>query len=158
MNRQEFESLTLEKQVEYVNQWPNMKVKEIAEEIGMPASSLSTVLSNGGYRRIKGIYVKQPQLEAPNEESHLIKTPEKDLQELLKHKEQLLNLLKEQQYQVPGKLDFTVLDCYAGNKKAVNLELPEDQIEEMNAFIKKTGLKKQSFFSLAIYEFMRNYG
>lgn len=158
MERQEFEDLRLEEQIAYVNKRSNMKVKEIAEEIGMPPSSLSNLLSNAGYRRIQGIYVKQPQFEAPNEESHSIKFHDKDLQELLQHKEQLLNLLREQQYQAPNKLDFTVLDCYGGNKKAVSIELPEDQIEEMNAFIKKTGLKKQLLFSLAIYQFMKSYG
>lgn len=154
MKRQEFESLSFEQQVAYVNQRPQMTLKQIAQEIGIPASTLSQIFTKAGYERVKGTYVKQPQFE----ESHLTKSPEEDLQELLQHKEQLLNLLREQQHPTPNKLDFTVLDCYVGNKKAVSVELPGDQIEEMDAFIKKMGLKKQSFFSLAIYQFMKNYG
>lgn len=154
MERKEFEGLSLEEQLAYVNKRPTMKVHEIAKEINMPASSLSNLFSDAGYKRVSGLYVKKTELL--NEESHLIKSSKENLQELLQHKEQLLNLLKEQPYQAPSKLDFTVLDCYAGNKKAVNLELPEDQIEEMNAFIKKTGLRKQLFFSLAIYQLMQN--
>lgn len=154
MERQEFESLSFEQQVAYVNERPQMTLKQIAQEIGIPASTLSQIFTKAGYERVKGIYVKQPQFE----ESHPTKSPEEDLQELLRYKEQLLNLLREQQHQAPSKLDFTVLDCYGVNKKAVSLELPEDQIEEINAFIKKTGLKKQSLFSLAIYQFMKNFG
>lgn len=155
MDRQEFESLSLEKQVAYVNERPQMTLKQIAQEIGIPASTLSQIFTKAGYERIKGIYVKQPQLENPQSES----SPQsKDLEELLQHKDQLLMLLKEQQHQPSNQLDFSFLNRYVGNKKTISFDLPEDFVEEIDAFVKATGYKKQSVYALAIYQFMQNYG
>jgi len=103
LDRQSFENLTLEEQVIYVNERPKMTMGQIAEEVGIPASSLSNIFCKKGYRRDKGFYVKSQ-----------TKQPQKDdIQELLQYKEQILAMvLKEQENQTPKQLNFSFLNNY----------------------------------------------
>lgn len=149
MDRQLFESWTLEDQVNFVNERSKMTMAQIAEEVGVPASSLSNIFSREGYRRDKGIYVKS-QTTQPQKD---------DLRELLQYKEQILAMvLKEQQTQTPKQLSFSFLNNYDHkNKKTISFDLPEAIVDEIDAFVKSIGYKKQSVYALAIYELMQKY-
>ncbi len=150
MDRQEFKSLRLEEQVAYVNKRSQMTMGQIAEEIGIPASSLSQLLTREGHRRVNGFYVKAG-TEAPQTN---------DLQELLQYKEQILAMvLKEQQEQTSKKLDFSFLNNYnQKHKKTISFDLPEAFVNEIDMFVKATGYKKQAIYALAIYQLMQKHG
>lgn len=148
MDRQTFESLPLEEQVNYVNERPGMTMSQIGAEIGVPASTLSNLFSRAGYQRIKGVYVKTE-----------IETPNDDLQQLLQYKDQLIAMvLREQQVQPSDKMDFSFLNNYDDKtKKTVSYDLPHDFVKEMQEFVKTTGYSKRSVVMLAIYEFMQKH-
>jgi hypothetical protein len=150
MDRQTFERLSLNDQVKFINTRPSATMKQIAAEIGMPASSLSHLFSQSGYVRVKGVYVKKEAL-----------TPQSDsLQELLQYKDQILSMvLKECHEQPTEKLDFSFLNNYdQTKKKIVSFALPEDFVTEIDVFIKNTGYIKQSVFALSIYQLMKHFG
>lgn len=149
MDRQTFESLTLEKQVAYMNERPRMTMKEIGAEIGIPASTLSNLFSNAGYTRKKGLYVKT-ETEAPQND---------DLEQLLQYKDQIIAMvLKEQQDQTSDSFDLSFLNNYDHkNKKTISFDLPVEFVDEIDAFVKVTGLKKQSVYALAFYQLMQKH-
>jgi hypothetical protein len=151
MDRQTFKSLPLEEQVNYVNERPGMTMSQIGAEVGIPASTLSNLFSRAGYQRIKGVYVKTTETEAPQND---------DLQELLQYKEQIIAMvLREQQDQSSDKMNFSFLNNYDDkNKKTASFDLPSDFAKEMEDFIEATGYKKRSVIMLAIYEFMQRHG
>lgn len=155
MDRQTFEALSIEKQVSYMNERPKQTLKQIAEEIGIPPSSLSQLFLKEGYVRKSGIYLKDDSKKETEKEA-----PADDLQELLKYKEELISLvLQSQQQEAP--LDFSVLGDYkdeAGKIHWSNLtfQIPKELHAELDEFLERRGYKKQFLLSLLIKQFLTN--
>ncbi|MYL57567.1 hypothetical protein GLW20_08610 [Virgibacillus halodenitrificans] len=159
MDRQTFEALPFEKQLEYVNKKSFMTVKQISEEIkDMPPSSLSKIFAQKGYRRAKGFYIKMkqtPQLISSEEHS---KDP---LQELLRYKDQLIAMVlrDQEQHHQSNQFDFSFLEQLnkSKTKKTITFDLPEELANELDRVIAKKGLKKQALMSLVVYQFLQSY-
>jgi hypothetical protein len=147
MDRKTFERLSLKDQMKFVNERSGNSMKQIAAEIGIPASSLSHLFSRAGYERVKGVYVKK---EAESD----------DLQELFQYKDQILAMvLKGHKEKPPEQLDFSFLNNYDNTKKKIiSFSLPEDFVNEIDAFVKTTGYLKQSVYALAIYQLINRHG
>lgn len=154
MDRKTFESLTLEEQLKYVNDRREMTTREIGETIGMPPSSLSNLFSNVGYKRVKGIYIKKEQ--TPQNSS--VETPIY-LQELLQYKEEIIAMVQGKR-PYSTQIDFSFLKQFDKEigKKTLTFDLPEELAERLEAFVTGSGYKKQAVLSLAIYNFLQNYG
>lgn len=155
MERQEFEALTFEEQLEYVNQRYQMTVKQIAEEIkDIPPSSLSKIFAEKGYRRVKGLYVKT---EKTPQSSSIKDDSEDPLQELLQYKDQLIAMVLKNQQQSSNQLDFSFLENYQNqDKKTITFELPEEMAKQFDSEIAKKGFKKQAILNLLIYQFLQS--
>jgi len=152
LDRQTFEALPLEKQVAYMNERPKQTLKQIAEEIGIPPSSLSQLFLKEGYVRKSGIYMQDDTKKETEKEA-----PAYDLQELLKYKEQLIAMALQSKQEAP--LDFSVLSDYkdeAGKIQWSNItfQIPAELHAELDEFLERRGYKKQMLLSLIIKQFL----
>jgi hypothetical protein len=156
LERQDFEALTFKEQLEYVNQRPQMTVKQIAEGIkGMPPSSLSKIFSEKRYRRVKGLYVKTEQKPQSSSSKDSVEDP---LQELLHYKDQLIAMVLGKQHHQSNQLDFSFLEQYENqNKKTITVDLPEEMANQFNSLIAKKGYKKQAIWSFMVHSFLENH-
>lgn len=153
MDRQTFEAMTIEQQVTYMNERSNMKLKEVAEEIGIPASSLSQLFIKAGYVRKQGIYSKDETQKEVEKEV----VASDDLQELLQFKDQLLALLQSKPQDAP--LDFSVLSEYKDDEgkmewSTLTFQIPKQLHGELDEFLEKRGYKKQFLLSLLVKQFL----
>lgn len=163
MDRQLFESLPIEKQVEFMNERPKKKLKEIAEEIGMPASSLGSIFNKAGYVRRQGLYVlDEAKAETPQAEStESAPIPQnEELQELLQYKDQLIALVTEKEKQ-EAPLDFSTLSQYKDEDGKINwstltFQIPTELHEQLDEYLEKRGYKKQFLLSLIVQQFLNS--
>jgi hypothetical protein len=153
LDRQTFEALPTENQVAYMNERSHMKLKESAEEIGIPPSSLSQLFLKAGYVRKSGIYSKD---ETKKEEEQV--TPSDDLHELLQYKEKLIEMvLQRQQQEAP--LDFSVLSDYKDESgkipwSTLTFQIPTELHAELDEYLERRGYKKQFLLSLLVKKFL----
>lgn len=145
MDRQTFERLPIKKQVEFANERVSMTLKQIADEIGMPSSSLGKIFLNEGYSRKSGIYVK----DAPEPSS-----TEVDLSELLPYKEDLLALIHQFKEQEVA-LDFSALHEFKDEDgkmdwSTMTFQIPKELHEKLDQYLDKRGYKKQYLLSLLV--------
>lgn len=151
MDRKTFESLTLEQQLIFVNKRQQMTTKQIADEIGMPPSSLSKIFTEKGYKRIRGKYVKKEKLSSHKEPSEL-----SPFEELLQYKDQLIDIALQKQHQQPQLLDFSVLSQFKRDKETITFDCPAELSQKLNEVLTKRGYKKQALLSLLIYHFLQS--
>lgn len=156
LERQDFENLPFEKQLKYVNERNDMTLEEIARTIGIPQSSLSGIFAKRGYRRERstGQYVKSEENPPSKKTTSLFSS--KDLQELLRYKNQLIALALEKQQNQLNRIDFSFLTKFENqNKKTIAFDLPEELANDFNAVVTKTGYKKQAILTFLIYDFLQ---
>lgn len=158
MNRQEFESLPIEKQVSFMNERSEKKLKDIATEIGIPASSLSQLFIKSGYTRKSGVYIKDVKEEPTENRTEEVVGIPNELNELLQHKDELIALLQKDQ-QEEKALDFTVLNQYKDDSGKIqwsnlSFQLPTDLHNQLDEYLEKRGYKKQFLLSLIIQQFL----
>lgn len=146
MNRQDFEALTFEEQLNYVNARSAKTMKEIGKEIGIPPTTLSNIFSKAGYQRVNGKYVTKD----PNSI-----TSANPLQEILQHKDQIIAMVLGHQLQNQN-LDFSPLQAYRkeDGRENISFEIPKLLAQQLNETIEKRGYKKQSLLCLLIYQFL----
>lgn len=154
MDRQTFEALPIENQVSYMNERSHMKLKEVAEEIGIPPSSLSQLFLKAGYVRKSGLYAKDETKKEPEKEVAV----SDDLQELLQYKDELLAMvLQSKKQETP--LDFSVFGNYKDETgkiqwSTLTFQIPTELHAELDEFLEKRGYKKQFLLSLLVKDFL----
>ena len=153
MDRQTFEALPLENQVAYMNERPKQTLKQIAEEIGIPPSSLSQLFLKEGYVRKSGIYIKDDSKKEAEKE-----TPADEWADLLKYKDQLIEMVLRGEQQEPP-LDFSTLNDYKDESgkiqwSTLTFQIPAELHAELDDFLDRRGYKKQMLLSLVIKQFL----
>ncbi len=156
LNRQDFESLSIEQQISYMNERGNMKLKDIAAEIGIPASTLSQLFIKAGYTRKSGIYTKETRESEKTKES-VVSAPD-ELKELIQYKDELISLVLRSK-QEEKALDFSVLNEYKDESRKINwstltFQIPTELHTQLDEYLEMRGYKKQFLLSLIIKQFL----
>ncbi|QEK11292.1 hypothetical protein FQB35_02305 [Crassaminicella thermophila] len=170
MNREEFNLLEIEKQVEVFNKMlKNSSIRKVCSELKISKTTIRNRFKKRGYifNSEKNIYIKEKEIKRNYDPTikeekvsniNLTKEIYFDLLELIEIKDDLKDIVNNWKERTVASKQGLCINAFEGELCVKSIKVYKEVLDKFNEFVKKhRELKQQDIINQALWEFLQKY-